>query len=364
MPNLFDSYTLKDITLRNRIVASPMCQYQAHDGYINDWHKTHYSMLARGGVGLLVVEATAVTPEGRITPGDLGLWSDTHTEGFYTVAAAIKNAGSVAGIQLGHAGRKAGCTPPWQGGGPLDRRDPQAWMPVAASAVPYIQDSDYIPHEMSQDDIRTVVNDFRNAARRASEAGFEWLELHFAHGFLAQTFLSSKTNMREDQYGGSLKNRARFMLEVVEAVKSVWPSHLPLTARLGVIEFDACPEHSFVESLEVTRWLKKAGVDFVDVGLALSTPDEQVPWGPNFMVPYAERVRREACMPVSTSWMITHASDANNFIQDGKLDLVFFARTLLSNPHWVFQAARELNFTSPEAVLPVPYAYWLRNWAQ
>ncbi|MEA5101046.1 NADH:flavin oxidoreductase/NADH oxidase [Pantoea sp. S18] len=364
MPGLFDSYTLKDITLRNRIVASPMCQYQADGGLINDWHKSHYSMLANGGVGLLIVEATAVLPEGRITPGDLGLWSDAHTEGFASVASAIKQAGAVAGIQLGHAGRKAGCTPPWQGGTPLDQQDPNAWIPVAASAVPYVQDSDYVPHEMSLEEIQYTIHAFREAARRAAEAGFEWLELHFAHGFLAQTFLSSKTNLREDHYGGSLANRARFMLDVAEAVKSVWPAYLPLTARLGVIEFDACPEHSFAESLEVIRWLKKAGIDFIDVGLALSTPDEQVPWGPNFMVPYAERVRRESGIPVATSWMITRASDANDFIQDAKLDLVFFARTLLANPHWVFHAARELNISSPESVLPVPYAYWLKNWAQ
>ncbi|MEE4481452.1 NADH:flavin oxidoreductase/NADH oxidase [Serratia ficaria] len=364
MPGLFDSYTLKDITLRNRIVASPMCQYQAESGFVNDWHRTHYSMLARGGVGLLIVEATAVTPEGRITPGDLGLWSDAHTEGFASVVTAIKQAGSVAGIQLGHAGRKAGCTPPWKGGTPLNSQDPQAWTPVAASAIPFAQGSDYVPREMSLADIQKGVNDFREAAHRACDAGFEWLELHFAHGFLAQTFLSSKTNTRDDQYGGSLENRARFMLEVVEAVKSVWPSHLPLTVRLGVVEFDACPEYSFSESLQVIRWLKEAGIDFVDVGLALTTPDEQVPWGPNFMVPWAERVRRETGIPVSTSWMITRASDASHFIQDSKLDLVFFARTLLANPHWIFQAARELNLPAPESVLPVPYAYWLQSWAE
>lgn len=364
MPGLFDSFTLKDLTLRNRIVASPMCQYQADDGFINDWHKSHYAMLANGGIGLLIVEATAVSPEGRITPGDLGLWSDDHIEGLASVAAAIKKAGAAAGIQLGHAGRKAGCTPPWKGGAPLDRQDPQAWIPIAASAVPYVQDSDYVPHEMTLKDIAHAINAFKDAARRAADAGFEWLELHFAHGFLAQTFLSAKTNIREDQYGGCLANRARFMLDVVEAVKSVWPSHLPLTARLGVIEFDACPEHSFAESLEVIRWLKKSGIDFVDVGLALSTPDEQVPWGPNFMVPYAERVRRETGMPVSTSWMISQAREANDFIQDAKLDLVFFARTLLANPHWAFHAARELKINSPESVLPVAYAYWLKNWAE
>ncbi|MDU4128367.1 NADH:flavin oxidoreductase/NADH oxidase [Pantoea sp.] len=364
MADLFESYNIKDITLRNRIVASPMCQYQAKKGLVNDWHRSHYAMLARGGVGLLIVEATAVTPEGRITPGDLGLWSDDQIEGFSAIATAIRQAGAVAGIQLGHAGRKAGCTPPWQGGAPLDRQDPQAWTPVAASAIPYLPDSDYIPDEMSLADIRQTINAFRDAALRAVTAGFKWLELHFAHGFLAQSFLSAKTNRRQDQYGGSLQNRARFMLEVVEAVKTVWPVALPLTVRLGVVEFDTCAENHFGESLEVIRWLKEAGVDLIDVSLALSTPDEQIPWAPDFMVPYAERVRSETGIAVSSSWMISSATQASHFIQEGKLDLVFFARRLLSNPHWVFEAARELKLTAPESVLPEPYAYWLKEWAE
>jgi len=361
MPTLFTPFTLKDVTLRNRIAASPMCQYHAQDGFLNDWHHTHYAMLARGGVGLLVVEATAVSPEGRITPGDAGLWSDAHIDGFADVATVIKQAGAVPGIQLGHAGRKAGCTPPWQGGAPLEINDPQAWEPVAPSALPFIPGDAYVPREMTQEDIQQICENFASAARRAVDAGFKWLELHFAHGFLAQSFLSSHTNMRTDEYGGSLENRARFLLETVAAVKKVWPENLPLTVRLGVVEFDASPEHSFSESLQVIRWLKAAGVDFVDVGLALSTPSEQVPWAPYFMVPYAERVRRETGLPVATSWMITRATDADTFIQDAKLDVVFFARTLLTHPHWPFLAARELNVSRPETVLPTPYAYWLQN---
>lgn len=362
MPSLFEPYKLKGVTLRNRIVASPMCQYQACDGFPNDWHQTHYTALARGGVGLLVVEATAVAPEGRITPGDLGLWSDAHVEGFNCIARAIKNAGAVPGIQLGHAGRKAGCTPPWEGGAPLDKNDPRAWEPLAPSALPYMPDTPHMPREMTLHDIQRIQQNFVDASRRALEAGFEWLELHFAHGFLGQSFLSRHTNARTDQYGGSLENRARFLIETVTAVRKVWPDHLPLTIRLGVVEFDDGESESSIEAIEVLRWLKSAGLDLVDAGLALSTPDEQVPWAPNFMVPYAQRVRAETGLPVATSWMITSAKDADAFIREGKLDLVAFARTLLANPHWAFQAARELGTDKPASVLPTPYAYWLQNW--
>jgi len=361
---LFSSFSLKDITLRNRIAVSPMCQYQAVDGFINDWHSTHYSMLARGGAGLVVVEATAVAPEGRITPGDVGLWSDEHTAGLSSIAAAMKTAGAVAGIQLAHAGRKAGCTPPWQGGAPLDRDDALAWEPVGPSAVPFVPGNDYIPREMTKDNIRQTQQDFARAAERACQAGFQWLELHFAHGFLAQSFLSPQSNTRSDEYGGSLEGRARFLLETVAEVRKFWPDNFPLTVRLGVVEFDDCPEHSFSESLKVIGWLKDAGVDFVDVGLSLATPGENIPWAANFMVPWAARVRREKNIPVGTSWMITQAKEANEFIQDGKVDVIFFARTLLANPHWPYRAARELEITDPHAVLPTPYAYWLQNWSE
>ena len=362
MNGLFSSYSLKDITLRNRIAASPMCQYQATNGFTNDWHLTHYSMLARGGAGLIIIEATAVAPEGRITTSDVGLWNDEQAAGLSDIASAIKKAGAVAGIQLGHAGRKAGCTPPWLGGAPLERDDKQAWEPIGPSSIPFIAGSDYIPREMTKNDIRQTQKDFATAAKRAHEAGYEWLELHFAHGFLAQSFLSLQSNSRSDEYGGSLENRARFLLETVAEVRKVWPENLPLTVRLGVIEFNDCPEHSFNESLKVINWLKDAGVDFVDVGLSLATPGEQIPWGANFMVPYADRIRRETNIPVGTSWMITQASEANKFIQDGKLDVIFFARTLLANPHWPWLAAKELGINKPHTVLPMPYAYWLENW--
>jgi 2,4-dienoyl-CoA reductase-like NADH-dependent reductase (Old Yellow Enzyme family) len=363
MTSLFTPYTLKDVTLRNRIVASPMCQYQARDGLLNEWHQTHYETLAKGGVGLVVVEATAVSPRGRITLGDAGLWSDSQIPGFASVAHSIKAAGAVAGIQLGHAGRKAGCTAPWQGGAPLPESDPHAWQPIAPSALPFMPGTPHIPGEMTREDIQRTQHDFARAAVRALEAGFEWLELHFAHGFLGQSFLSRHANLRTDRYGGDLENRARFLIETVAAVKRVWPAHLPLAVRLGVVEFGQEAEQSLSESIQVLGWLKGAGVDFVDVSLALSTADEPVPWAPNFMVPYAEKVRTETGLPVGTSWMITDARQADDFVRNGQLDLVCFARSLLANPHWPFQAARALNIQSPSAVLPTPYAYWLQNWA-
>lgn len=303
MASLFDPLAVKGVTLRNRIVASPMCQYQARDGLLNEWRQAHYTMLARGGAGLVIVEATAVTPEGRITPGDAGLWSNEHVPGFAAVAASIKAAGSVPGIQIGHAGRKAGCNPPWEGGAPLERSDPQAWTPVAPSALPYVPGSDYVPAELTQEQILVTQQDFVDAAVRARQAGFEWLELHFAHGFLGQAFL------------------------------------------------------------QLLKWAKEAGLDLVDVGLALTSANDPVPWGPNFMVPYAERVRLETGLLVATSWMITDPKEADAFVREHKLDLVFFARTLLANPHWPFHAARELGIDKPEAVLPTPYAFWLQNWS-
>lgn len=362
MPSLFSPYPLKGVTLRNRIVASPMCQYQAVDGFVNDWHHVHYAMLARGGVGLVVVEATAVSPEGRITPGDAGLWLDTHVDGFKRIVQGIKDGGAVPGIQLGHAGRKAGCAPPWEGGSPLSGDDPRAWEPIAPSALPYMPDEPNTPREMTVQDIRRVQQDFADAARRAVEAGFEWLELHFAHGFLAQSFLSRHANVRTDAYGGALQNRARFLVETVAAVRQVWPEHLPLTIRLGVVEFDEGAAQSTDEAIKVLHWLKGAGVDLADVGLALSTPTEQVPWAPNFMVPYAERIRAETHLPVSTSWLITRASEADAFVREGKLDLVCIARSLLANPHWTFEAAKALNISQAASVLPTPYAYWLQHW--
>jgi 2,4-dienoyl-CoA reductase-like NADH-dependent reductase (Old Yellow Enzyme family) len=362
MSSLFSPYTLKSTTLRNRIVASPMCQYMAKDGHVNDWHRTHYATLARGGAGLVIVEATAVSPEGRITPGDLGLWSDAHATGLADIAATVKAAGAVAGIQLAHAGRKAGCAPPWEGGAPLHPDDPQAWQPVAPSALAYLAGSDYIPRALTIDGIRQVREAFVEAAVRAREAGFEWLELHFAHGFLAHTFLSPHANTRDDAYGGSLENRARFLLETLRAVQEVWPQQLPLTVRLGVVAFDGGEQDLQSEAVEVLAWMKQARLDLVDASLSMTSPGETIPWGTNMMLPYAAPLRAATGLPVATSWHITSAREADAFVREGKLDLVYFGRRLLANPHWPYHAARELGIEHPADVLPTTYSYWLKSW--
>lgn len=362
MPGLFDSYTLKGITLRNRIAASPMCQYMAKQGLATDWHLPHYTSLARGGAGLVLVEATAVSPEGRITPGDLGLWGDEHAQGLAAIARSIAAAGAVPGIQLGHAGRKAGCAPPWEGGAPLPLTDPARWEPIAPSALPYIAEQPHLPRAMTVQDIRRVQQDFVDAAARALHAGFKWLELHFAHGFLAQSFLSKHANVRDDAYGGSLVNRARFLVETVAAVRQVWPVDLPLTARVGVLEFDGDDNVNVSEAIDVLKQLKAAGLDLVDVGLGFSTLSP-VPWAPNMVVPVAERIRRETGLPAATSWLITDAKEADGFVRNGQLDLVMLARRLLDNPHWPHQASRQLGMARSSWVLPAPYAYWLENWA-
>ena len=360
MPHLFDPYTLQAVTLRNRIAASPMCQYMAKDGSISDWHLPHYTALARGGAGLVVVEATAVSPEGRITPGDLGIWSDHHLPGLRSVAASIVRAGAVAGIQIGHAGRKASCAPPWEGGAPIA---PAAggWDILSPSALPYMPKQPHMPTAMSLADIQKAQQDFASGAKRAAAAGFQWLELHFAHGFLAQSFLSAHSNQRGDAYGGTLENRARFLVETVAAVRREWPAGLPLTVRLGVVEFDGQDEEHFAESVQVLQWLKAEGVDLVDVGIGFSTQSE-VPWSSNLMVPVAARIRTDTGLPVAASWLLTDATEIDGFIRDRQLDLVMLARQLLANPHWPYAAARAMGVKQPAAVLPTPYAYWLQSW--
>lgn len=238
MTALFSTYKLKDITLRNRIAVAPMCQYQGIDGFVTDWHLPHYADIARGGAGLVVVEATAVSPEGRITPACLGLWRDEQAEALKPIAAAIKAAGSVPGIQIGHAGRKGSCTLPWEGDKHIPEGDPRGWNTLAPSAIPFGGDMPKVPTAMTLQDIARVKSDFVAAARRALDAGFEWLELHFAHGFLAQSFFSRHSNHRQDAYGGDFAGRSRFLIETLAAVRAVWPERLPLTARFGVIEFD------------------------------------------------------------------------------------------------------------------------------
>ena len=279
MSALFEPFKLKDVTLRNRIAVPPMCQYVAEDGVVNDWHHVHLAGIARGGAGLVIAEATAVSPEGRITPGCAGLWNDAQAEAFAPSVAAIKAAGAVPGIQIAHAGRKASANRPWEGDDHIADGDPRGWQTIAPSAVPFGAHLPKTPRAMTRDDIARVQADFVAAAKRARDLGFEWLELHFAHGYLGQSFFSVHANQRDDEYGGSAENRGRFLVETLAAVRKVWPEHLPLTARFGVIEYDGRDEETLAESIALTQRLKREGADMLSVSIGFSTPDAQIPWG-------------------------------------------------------------------------------------
>jgi len=362
MSNLFTPFTLKSITLRNRIAVPPMCQYSAVDGLTNDWHQAHYASIARGGPGLVIVEATAVAPEGRISPGCLGLWNDAQAAGLARIAASIKAGGAVAGIQLAHAGRKASANKPWEGDDHIPAGDVRGWDIIAPSALAYGKHLPKVPQAMSLEDIARVKADFAAAAQRALDAGFEWLELHFAHGYLAQSFFSVAANQRHDAYGGNLQNRSRFILETLAAVRAVWPEHLPLTARFGVVEFDGRDEQTLKEAITLTKAMREGGLDLLNVSVGFSTPDAHIPWGSAFLAPYAERVRREAGLPVASSWGIDDPHVAERVVADGQMDLVMVGRAFLANPHYAYHAALALKKERPSWTLPAPYAHWLERY--
>ncbi|MFP5506141.1 MAG: NADH:flavin oxidoreductase/NADH oxidase [Gammaproteobacteria bacterium] len=362
MSALFQPFKLKDVTLRNRIAVPPMCQYMATDGVANDWHKVHYPAIARGGAGLVIVEATAVAPEGRITPACLGLWNDAQAEVLAPIAASIKAAGAVPGIQIGHAGRKASANRPWEGDDHIAEGDPRGWGTISPSAIAFGANLPKVPKAMTLDDIARVRADFVAAARRARDAGFEWLELHFAHGYLGQSFFSVHANQRDDAYGGSLENRSRFLLETLAAVREVWPEHLPLTARFGVIEYDGRDEETLAESIALARNFKRGGLDLLSVSVGFSTLQAKVPWAPAFLAPVAARVRAEAGLPVASAWGIDDPQIADGTVAKGQLDLVMIGRAHLANPHWPMQAARTLGVERPTWVLPAPYAHWLERY--
>jgi 2,4-dienoyl-CoA reductase-like NADH-dependent reductase (Old Yellow Enzyme family) len=363
MSTLFTPFRLKDVQLRNRIAVPPMCQYSAIEGHTTEWHQVHYPSLARGGAGLVIVEATGVSPEGRITPGCTGLWNDAQAEGLARIAAGIRAAGAVPGIQIGHAGRKASANRPWEGDDHIVEGDPRGWQPIAPSAVAYGGGLPRVPRAMTLADIERVKADFVAAARRARDAGFHWLELHFAHGYLAQSFFSPHSNHRSDAYGGNAENRGRFLVETLDAVRTVWPEHLPLTARFGVIEYDGRDEETLAESIALTRRLREGGLDLLNVSVNFVIPDAQVPWGtPAFLAPLAERVKREAGLPVASSWGIDGPQTAERVVASGQLDLVMIGRAHLANPHYPRVLAHALKVAKPDWQLPAPYAHWLERY--
>ena len=362
MSALFQPFSLKDITLRNRIAVPPMCQYSATDGVVNDWHVANYTGQARGGAGLVIVEATAVAPEGRITPACAGLWTDAQAEAFIPVVRGIKAHGAVPGIQIAHAGRKASANRPWEGDDHIPNDAANGWQTIAPSAIPFGAHLPKVPEAMTLQDIERVKAEFVAAARRALAVGFEWLELHFAHGYLAQSFFSPHANQRTDAYGGNADNRGRFLRETLAAVREVWPEHLPLTIRFGVIEFDGNDEQTMSDAIDLTRQFKAGGMDMMSVSMGFNTPTAKIPWAPAFMGPIAKRVRDEAGVPVSSAWGFGEPHIAEKAVQDGQLDVVMVGKAHLANPHWAYHAARELKVERPSWVMPAPYAHWLERY--
>jgi 2,4-dienoyl-CoA reductase-like NADH-dependent reductase (Old Yellow Enzyme family) len=355
MASLFNEFRLKDVVLRNRIAVAPMCQYSSDNGFPNDWHFVHLGSRAVGGAGLVIVEATAVSPEGRISPADSGIYLDDHVQPFARIAGFLKQHGAIPGIQIAHAGRKASANKPWEGDNHIDSNK-GGWDTIAPSAIAFGGNLPKVPREMTVEDIGRIQNAFVAAAKRALAAGFEWLELHFAHGYLAHEFYSPLANKRTDDYGGIFENRIRFLLETFAAVRKVWPERLPLTARLSVtdwIEGGVTVE----ESIELLRRLKSAGLDLVDVSQGFITPDiSQVPWGPGFMIPIASRIRREAQIPTAVGWMITDPQQAEEAVRDQHADLVMLAREMLRDPYWPYHAALKLGDEKAATILPVQYA--------
>jgi len=352
MPHLFDPLTLRGVTIRNRIGMAPMCQYSTSgDGIPTDWHIAHYGARAAGGVGLILLEATAVEARGRITPGDLGIWSDDHIEPLARLARFIKSQGATPGIQIGHAGRKAGTARPWEGGHPLS--DEQGgWEIVAPSAIPF--DQGYrIPHELTLAQIAEVQAAFRAAARRVREAGFDVLELHGAHGYLIHSFHSPISNQRTDQYGGSFENRIRFTLETVAAIRQEWPEDKPLLVRLSCTDWLA-GGWVVEEATELARRLKKIGVDLIDCSSGGSRADARPPLGPGYQVPLSETVRAGADIPTATVGLITAPTHADEIIRNSRADLVLLGRELLRNPYWPIQAALALG-QRDDAPIPAQY---------
>jgi 2,4-dienoyl-CoA reductase-like NADH-dependent reductase (Old Yellow Enzyme family) len=363
MPGLFETLALKGLALRNRLGVSPMCQYSAEDGFVTDWHRVHYASLARGGAGLVVVEATAVTPEGRITPGCLGIWDEARAQALAPVAASIRAYGAIPGIQIAHAGRKASANRPWEGDDHLAEGDARAWQPIASTAEPEGGKLPRVPRAMSLADIEAAISAFVQAAIRAREAGFDYLNLHFAHGYLVQSFLSPYANKRIDAYGGSFENRCRFPLRVFRAVRAVWPEHLALTVRLGAIDFDGRDEETLEESIALIGQMRDGGLDLVDVSMRFTAPNAEIPWGPHFMLPYAARIRRATRVPTAVSWGITDAAEADTMVREDQVDLVLLARKMLENPHFPFVAACELGIERPAVgMLPPQYAHWLQRY--
>lgn len=357
--DLLSPLRLRDIVFRNRIVMSPMCQYSARDGFADDWHLVHLGSRAAGGTALVIVEATAVTAQGRISPGDLGLWSDEHIPALARIAQFIRSQGAVAGIQLAHAGRKGSCDVPWNGGAALKSPEEGGWPTVAPSAVPF-EEGDPIPQALDETGIDGIVAAFEDATRRALSAGFQVIEIHSAHGYLLHEFLSPLCNHRNDDYGGSFENRTRLLLRVTERLRAIIPEELPLFVRISATDWmeGGC---DIEQSIALCKRLKKLGVDLIDVSSGGAVPRARIPVAKGYQVPFARRIREEAEIRTGAVGLITEAEHADQIVTGGDADMVFLARELLREPYWAIKAQQALG---EEAQWPTQYGYAVKRRAK
>jgi 2,4-dienoyl-CoA reductase-like NADH-dependent reductase (Old Yellow Enzyme family) len=355
-PPLFQPLTVKSVTLRNRVGVSPMCQYSSEDGVAADWHLVHLGSYAVGGAGLVIAEATAVAPEGRITPGCAGIWAEKHVEPLARINRFVKQSGAVPGIQLAHAGRKASAARPWDGGAHL-ADSAGGWPTMGPSALAFGGALTKVPAAMTETDIFRVQNEFAAAAQRSLAAGYEWLEIHAAHGYLLHEFLSPISNHRTDGYGGSFDNRIRFLLETMRAVRAVWPERLPLAVRLSCTEW-VPGGWDLEDSIELSRRLKAEGVDLIDCSSGGNVPDAIIPVAPGYQVPFAERLRREAGIATAAVGKITEAVQADEIIAKGRADIVLIARAFMRDAYWTARACWALG-ASGGLTPPVQY---VRAW--
>lgn len=340
-PHLFRPVTFRSVTARNRVMMSPMCQYSATDGMPDEWHYVHLASRAVGGAGIVFTEATHVAPEGRITPNCLGIWNDAQRDAFKRIADFVGEQGAVPGMQIGHAGRKASTARPWDGAGPLAPDSDSGWQAIGPSALPY---ADWqTPKAMDRGDIDRVLGDFAAAARRAREAGFQMLELHGAHGYLSHSFLSPLSNLRDDDYGGSLENRARFLTEMVKAVRGEWPDDLPLFLRLSCTDWVE-GGLTLDDTVSVVKMVSATGmVDLIDCSSGGNDPRQQIPVHPGYQIPLAETVKRETGMATGAVGLLHSPDFCEEVIANGRADLVVLGRTLLADPYWPLHAATRLR---------------------
>ena len=350
MSKLFSPLSIKDITFKNRLTISPMCQYSAVDGCASDWHLVHLGSRAIGGAALIIQEATAVSPEGRITPEDLGIYKDEHIPGLQRITRFIKAQGSIAGIQLAHAGRKASHRSPWKGGEQIPAGNPEGWRTVGPNAIPFYAQEE-VPQALDTAGIQKVISDFRSAAIRALEAGYEVLEIHAAHGYLIHQFLSPLCNQRTDAYGGGFDNRIRLLLEIIADVKTVWPDTLPLFVRISATDW-APGGWKEEDSVNLCKILKDKGVDLIDCSSGGIIPGVKITSGPGYQIPLAEKIRKEAGISTGAVGMILDANQAETILQNEQADLILIGRESLRNPHFPLQAAHQLG---EEIHWPLPY---------